>query len=48
MPGYIEGADRGQMTLFPDRLEDWIGEEKGCFQRRVTAAFKNNVLCSDS
>ena len=25
--GYIEGADRGQMTLFPDRLEDWVGED---------------------
>ncbi len=25
MSGYIEGTDRGQMTLFPDRLEDWIG-----------------------
>ena len=27
MSGYIEGTDRGQMTLFPDRLEDWIGED---------------------
>ena len=27
MLGYIEGTDRGQMTLFPDRLEDWIGED---------------------
>ena len=26
MSGFIEGLDRGQMTLFPDRLEDWIGE----------------------
>ena len=25
MSGYIEGTDRGQMTLFPDQLEDWIG-----------------------
>ena len=24
---YIEGRDRGQVTLFPDRLEDWIGED---------------------
>ena len=27
MSGYIEGTDRGQMTLFPDRLEDWVGED---------------------
>jgi transposase len=27
MSGYIEGTDRGQMTLFPDRLEDWIDED---------------------
>jgi hypothetical protein len=25
--GYIEGTDRAQTTLFPDRLEDWIGED---------------------
>jgi len=27
MSGYIEGVDREQTTLFPDRLEDWIGED---------------------
>jgi len=27
MSGYIEGTDRGQTTLFPDRLEDWVGED---------------------
>ena len=27
MSGYIEGTDRGQSTLFPDRLEDWIDED---------------------
>jgi hypothetical protein len=25
--GFVEGADRGQITLFPDCLEDWIGED---------------------
>ena len=24
---FFEGADRGQSTLFPDQLEDWIGED---------------------
>ncbi|EEE35906.1 transposase, IS4 family protein [Rhodobacteraceae bacterium KLH11] len=28
MSGYIEGAERSQTTLFPNRLEDWIDEDK--------------------
>jgi len=27
MGRFIEGTDRGQSTLFPDCLEDWIGED---------------------
>jgi transposase len=27
MRRFVDGADRGQSTLFPDRLEDWIGED---------------------
>jgi transposase len=27
MSGYIEGVDREQVTLFPERLEDWIVED---------------------
>lgn len=27
MPGLIERIDRDQPTLFPERLEDWIGED---------------------
>ena len=27
MSGYIEGAERSQTTLFPDRLEDWTDED---------------------
>lgn len=27
MDRFIEGSDRDQATLFPDRLEDWIDEE---------------------
>ncbi|GAA4219086.1 hypothetical protein GGQ68_003677 [Sagittula marina] len=27
MSGYIEGADRDQVSLFPDRMEDWIVED---------------------
>ena len=27
MAGFIEGVDRGQSVLFPERLDDWIGED---------------------
>lgn len=27
MSGFIEGIERGQTVLFPDRLEDWIDED---------------------
>lgn len=27
MSGFIEGVGRHRATLFPERLEDWIGED---------------------
>ena len=27
MKRFVEGVDRGQSSLFPERLEDWIGED---------------------
>jgi transposase len=27
MKRFVEGVDRGQGTLFPEYLEDWIGED---------------------
>jgi len=27
MAGFIEAVSRDQATLFPERLDDWIGEE---------------------
>ena len=27
MRRFVEGADRGQRTLFPESLEDWIIED---------------------
>jgi transposase len=27
MRRFVEGIDRSQSTLFPERLEDWIGED---------------------
>ncbi len=27
MKRFIDGEDRGQGTLFPERLDDWIGED---------------------
>ena len=36
MAGYVEGVDRTQVTLFPDRLEDYVGEDNPV---RVVDAF---------
>jgi len=36
MRRFVEGADRGQTTLFPECLEDWIGEDNPV---RVIAVF---------
>ncbi len=27
MKRFVEGVDRGQSTLLPERLEDWIGDD---------------------
>jgi hypothetical protein len=27
MAGFIEGVDRGQSTLFAERLDDWVAED---------------------
>ena len=27
MKRFIEGGDRSQSVLFPERLDDWIGED---------------------
>jgi hypothetical protein len=29
MVGYVEGVDRGQATLFPDRLDDFVNAAGG-------------------
>jgi hypothetical protein len=28
MRRFVEGTDRGQSTLFPECLEDWIGADR--------------------
>jgi len=45
MSGYIEGVDREQVTLFPERLEDWICEDHPV---RVIDAFVNALDLTDS
>ena len=40
MNRFIEGTDRSQVTLFPDRLEDWIDEDNPI---RVIDAFVDTL-----
>src|SRR5881296_2299714 len=40
MRRFVEGMDRGQITLFPDCLEDWICEDNPV---RVIADFVNGL-----
>ena len=40
MRRFVEGIDRGQATLFPDRLEDWIDEDNPI---RVVDAFVDKL-----
>ena len=35
MKRFVEGVDRGQSTLFPDRLEDWNEHVLEAVQRRL-------------
>ncbi len=42
MAGFIEGVQRGQTVFFPDRLEDWIGEDALV---RVVDLFSRNSTC---
>ncbi|MCP4208549.1 MAG: IS1182 family transposase [Shimia sp.] len=44
MNRFIEGTDRGQVTLFPDRLEDWIDENNPV---RVIDAFVDALDLKD-
>src|SRR4030042_1455662 len=40
MRRFVEGVDRGQITLFPECLEDWIGE---CNPVRVVDVFVDEL-----
>ena len=44
MGRFVEGQDRGQITLFPDCLEDWIGEDNPL---RVIDAFVEELDLAD-
>jgi transposase len=44
MRRFVEGQDRGQITLFPDCLEDWIGEDNPV---RVIDAFVEELDLAD-
>jgi transposase len=40
MKRFVEGADRGQWTLFPESLDDWVNEDNPV---RVVDAFVDAV-----
>ncbi len=42
MSGFIEGVGRDQVTLFPERLEDWIGEDRLVRMSRLSAFATEN------
>jgi transposase len=44
MKRFIEGVDRGQVTLFPDRLEYWIGDDNAV---RVVDVFVDELDLGD-
>ena len=44
MRRFVEGIDRGQTTLFPECLEDWIGEDNPV---RVIDAFVEELDLAD-
>lgn len=44
MKRFIQGVDRSQITLFPDRLEDWIGEDNSV---RVIDVFVDELDLGD-
>src|SRR4030081_953986 len=44
MRRFVEGTDRGQSTLFPECLEDWIGEDNPV---RVIDVFVNELDLAD-
>lgn len=44
MKRFVEGADRGQWTLFPECLEDWVGEDNPV---RVIDVFVDNLDLAD-
>jgi transposase len=44
MKRFVEGQDRGQSTLFPDCLEDWIDEDNPV---RVTDVFVDGLGLAD-
>ena len=41
MRRFVEGVDRGQTTLFPERVEDWIGEDNPA---RVVDVFVKGLI----
>ena len=46
MAGYVEGADRSQATLFPDRLDDFVGADNPV--RVVDPSWRRSTLATSA
>ena len=46
MKRFVEGVDRSQSTMFPDRLEDWIGADNPVLSR-YEAVRERMYLCAE-
>jgi hypothetical protein len=51
MSGFIEGEDRNQATLFPERLDDYIAEDSAVREIRKTppqdGSFEETYISND-
>ena len=46
MKRFVEGVDRSQSTLFPDRLDDWIGDVNGGAKRDHLGGVRRDRLAA--
>ena len=45
MKRFVEGVDRGQSTLFPECLEDWVDENNPEKRFHTAKTLSDGLLC---